>query len=222
MPWREPSPPIQPSCFLDEPFSALDAPTRVDLLPTLRARLRETGAAAVLVSHDLDEAFAFADRIDLMDRGRIIASGEGPTLVARPPSRRAAELLGIESILPAHVIRVERGETIVRIDPAGPQVRSHRCPGTPPHAGRAVTITLPASAARALRPSEPAPDDWNLVPGQVTAVTTRPAATILTVATPAPLVAVAPWDASGQRWAVGDPAVVAFPPEALHLIPDAG
>jgi tungstate transport system ATP-binding protein len=207
--------------LLDEPFSALDAPTRSELLPMLRSRLREAGAAAILVTHDLGEAFAFADRVDLMDDGRIIASGEGPTLVAKPPSRRAAGLLGVESIHAARVICVENGKAIVAIDPAGPQVGSRLCPGATPCPGQIVTVTLPASAAQALRPSEPPPAGWNLAPGRVTAVTTRPSATTVTVATPALLVATARWDPSGRRWSAGDPAIVAFPPEALHLIPDA-
>jgi tungstate transport system ATP-binding protein len=204
--------------LLDEPFSALDAPTRASLLPALRSRLRETGSAAVLVTHDLEEAFAFADRIDLIDGGRIEASGEAADLIARPPSRRAAELLGIETILPARVIRLYSGAALVEIEPASSRLRVCIGENAHPASGQAVTVTLPASAAHILRPHEPVEAGWNALPGRVIAVTPLSSGMRLVVATPAPFVAIATWNRSGRRWSVGDSAIVAFPPESPHLI----
>ena len=105
--------------LLDEPFSALDAPTRSSLLPALRQRLHETGTAAVLVTHDRDEAFAFADRIAVMEAGRIVACGDAPSLIAYPPSHQVALLLGIETILPAQVVCIEGEHAVVALTTCG-------------------------------------------------------------------------------------------------------
>ncbi|WP_369637735.1 ABC transporter ATP-binding protein [Nocardia sp. JMUB6875] len=57
--------------LLDEPFSALDPATRIDLRQWLSELVAELTATVVLITHDVDEAIALADRIVLLDRGRI-------------------------------------------------------------------------------------------------------------------------------------------------------
>jgi tungstate transport system ATP-binding protein len=205
--------------LLDEPFSALDAPTRAPLLPALRDRLRQTGTAAVLVTHDLDEAFAFGDRLALMDQGRILATGNGPALMARPPSRRAAELLGIETILAATVVCADENFALVELHPRGPVVRV-QSPANGEIAGQCVTFVLSAIAARAFRPGTKQPIDENLIPGIVSAVSHLSTGTRLTVSTPAPLVAMALWEPSGQPWTIGDRADVTFPTGAAQILPE--
>jgi tungstate transport system ATP-binding protein len=203
--------------LLDEPFGALDAPTRAPLLPALRQRLGDTGAAAVLVTHDLGEAFAFGDRLALLDQGRIIATGHAPALMSRPPSRRAAELLAIETILPAHIQTIVGNDLLVILHPDGPVVRVRQGQD---HlaAGDDVTFTLPAFAARALRLGACDPTADNLIGGVITAVTPLPSGTRLTVATPAPIVVVAPWDPACGPWMIGDQVVVSFPTDAAHVV----
>lgn len=206
--------------LLDEPFGALDAPSRAALLPALRQRLRETGAAAVLVTHDLDEAIAFADRLVVMDAGRIVAVGDAQDLIARPPPRETAKLLGVETILLAHVTSVDAEYACVTVHPAGPSTRIRIDAKGSCIAGQSVIVTLPAGAARALRPNEQCSCEWNCLPGAVREVTSLASGARLVVETPAPIVALAPWDPSARRWTVGDHAIVAFAPEAAHLIPE--
>jgi hypothetical protein len=55
--------------------------------------------------------------------------------------------------------------------------------------------------------------------GRIAAATPLPAGTRLTIATPALIVAMAPWHPGAAVWAAGEPAVVTFPPEAVHVIP---
>ncbi|WP_442790113.1 ABC transporter ATP-binding protein [Nocardia sp. CDC160] len=57
--------------LLDEPFSALDPATRIDLRQWLSGLVAELGATVVLITHDVEEAIALSDRIVLLDRGRI-------------------------------------------------------------------------------------------------------------------------------------------------------
>ena len=206
--------------LLDEPFSPLDAPTRAALLPTLHAQVRETGTAAVLVTHDLDEALAFADRIALMQSGHILATGDAHDLLVRPPTRQTAALLGIETILSATVAHLSERCVLLSVAPNAPLVRVHSSGAQPLHPGQTVTMTLPAGAALALRPDEEAPPGWNLLPGSVSTVTAHSTGTRLVVETPAPFVALASWHRATKPWLPGGRAIVAFAPEAAHVIPD--
>ena len=68
---------------MDEPFSALDAQVRVSLRSEVRALQRKAGVGAIMVTHDHSEAKALADRIAIMDHGRI-ASLETPESLPEP------------------------------------------------------------------------------------------------------------------------------------------
>ncbi len=76
---------LDPEVLLfDEPFGALDPVTRTELRRELRQLPALAGRTAVLVTHDLDEAFELADRIALLDAGSIVQVGTGAELRARP------------------------------------------------------------------------------------------------------------------------------------------
>lgn len=86
---------VEPTLLLlDEPFAALDAPTRAALVPALAARLRETGTAAVIATHDPAETHALADRLAVLVAGRIVQMGAPGVVAARPASGTVAALLG--------------------------------------------------------------------------------------------------------------------------------
>jgi tungstate transport system ATP-binding protein len=207
--------------LLDEPFSALDAPSRTALLPSLREQLRETGTAATLVTHDLQEAAAFSDRLAVMVAGRIVASGRALDLMGRPPSREVAELLGIENILPGEIVGREGGHVCVALQPGGPTVRIALGSERTNLLADRVTVTLPAAAGRVLRTEQPVPPEWNRVTGVVREVQWLASGARLIVETPALVAALAPWDPTASPWSVGERAVVMFAPEAAHLIPEA-
>jgi iron(III) transport system ATP-binding protein len=76
--------------LLDEPFSGLDQRLKESVREETLALLRETRATALLVTHDPDEALAFADTIHVMDAGRIAQSGLPEELIHRPNSRKVA------------------------------------------------------------------------------------------------------------------------------------
>ncbi len=79
--------------FLDEPFAALDAPTRAELLGDLRTWLSETGTAAVLVTHEIREAEVLASRLVVLAGGAIARTGTVPEVVATPGDPAVAALL---------------------------------------------------------------------------------------------------------------------------------
>lgn len=80
--------------LLDEPFSAIDAPTREAMRPLLRRIVRETGTTTLMVTHSFSDAWSIADRIYILTGGRL-RGGATPEELARHPLRYgAARLLG--------------------------------------------------------------------------------------------------------------------------------
>ena len=80
--------------LLDEPFSGLDAAARHRVREDTRRILRRDGTTALLVTHDGEEALQLADRIALMRAGRLVQTGTGEELYARPRDAFAASLFG--------------------------------------------------------------------------------------------------------------------------------
>jgi len=79
--------------LLDEALSALDEPLRDALRLELQTLTRSIGLTVVHVTHDRDEALALADRVVVLDAGRILQIGTPPELVSRPASARVAGFL---------------------------------------------------------------------------------------------------------------------------------
>jgi sulfate/thiosulfate transport system ATP-binding protein len=91
--------------LLDEPFGALDAKIREELRRTIRQVQRELGITTVLVTHDQEEAFALADRIGVMNLGRLLEVGKPADLYTRPATRFVATFLGAANLLLARQTR---------------------------------------------------------------------------------------------------------------------
>jgi sulfate transport system ATP-binding protein len=85
--------------LLDEPFGALDAKIREELRRTIRQVQRELGITTVLVTHDQEEAFALADRIGVMNHGRLLEIGRPNELYTRPATRFVATFLGAANLI---------------------------------------------------------------------------------------------------------------------------
>src|SRR5579863_7931815 len=84
--------------LLDEPFGALDAKIREELRRTIREVQRELGITTILVTHDQEEAFALADRIGIMNYGRLLEVGVPHDLYSRPATRFVATFLGAANL----------------------------------------------------------------------------------------------------------------------------
>ena len=87
--------------LLDEPYTGLDAGLRRTLTELVAGLVDERSVPAVLVAHELADAQAFADRLAVLDRGRLLQAGPPDEVVRRPVSRRAAELVGYLGFVPA-------------------------------------------------------------------------------------------------------------------------
>jgi len=87
--------------LLDEPLSNLDRELRVQILALLRRLRVERGLAALLVTHDRDEAFALADRVVVLRAGRVEQAGTPEEIYGKPASRYVARLVGTASFVAA-------------------------------------------------------------------------------------------------------------------------
>ena len=101
--------------FLDEPFAALDAPTRDAVILDLARALRDARVATVLVTHDRDEALALADRVAVLMAGRVRQTGRTEAVFAMPADPEVAAFVGVENVLPARVESVTEELTVLRV-----------------------------------------------------------------------------------------------------------
>lgn len=116
--------------LLDEPLGALDALTRIEMHRLIERIWREHGFTAVLVTHDVSEAVALADRIVLLEDGRIAL--DQPVALARPRGRGDAafaalegrvldRLLNVQALNPRNQLRgrvraIRRGEVLSEVE----------------------------------------------------------------------------------------------------------
>ncbi|WP_216862482.1 ABC transporter ATP-binding protein [Polynucleobacter sp. 71A-WALBACH] len=84
--------------LLDEPFSAIDTPTRQSLYKTLADLRKDLNIPILLVTHDLREADLLADRITVIDQGIGLQTATPQTLFQKPRNSRVAELVGISNM----------------------------------------------------------------------------------------------------------------------------
>jgi ABC-type Fe3+/spermidine/putrescine transport system ATPase subunit len=89
--------------MLDEPLGSLDRALRDRLVSDLRSILRRTKQTAIYVTHDQEEAFALADRVVVMNEGKVEQTGTGPDIYQQPNSVFVARFLGLTNLLPGEV-----------------------------------------------------------------------------------------------------------------------
>ncbi|WP_431282915.1 ABC transporter ATP-binding protein [Humitalea sp. 24SJ18S-53] len=183
--------------LLDEPLGALDAGLRERTGAELRALQRATGAAFLMVTHDQAEALALADRIAVLDAGRIVQQGTPREVWDRPATRYVADFLGAANIL-LGTARADGGVDC----PSLPAVLR---PSSPLSPGAAVAL-------RAERIAVSTSGDG--VPAMVEAAAYRGGTTLLTLRTAGGAVLRAAWpEASGP--APAGPVVLAWDDAAL-------
>jgi molybdate transport system ATP-binding protein len=98
--------------LLDEPLAALDAPTRADVRRQIKRHLETFEGIRLVVTHDPLEAAALADRVVVLESGRVVQAGTHADITARPRSRYVADLAGV------NLWRGRAEDRLVRIDGA--------------------------------------------------------------------------------------------------------
>jgi ABC-type sulfate/molybdate transport systems ATPase subunit len=120
--------------LLDEPFASLDAALRRTLTALVKDLAAQRSVPTLLVTHQLSDAQAFADRLAVMDQGEVLQAGAPDAVVLAPASRRVAELVGYLGFVPA-----ARPGTVAGVHP------DRVAAGADPARGLVVTGTLVAA-----------------------------------------------------------------------------
>ncbi len=190
---------VNPSLLLlDEPMSNLDYKVRLELRHELRALQQRIGITAVYVTHDREEALTLADRIAVIDAGRVIQCGAPEEVFHHPTSAFVAGFMGADNGIDV----VERAD--------GTLIAASSEPG-----GRAVRAHFRGDAARLLAAAELSPADALSLPGVVAQAfyvgqgyryRVRAGGTEI-------------WVHAPERMAEGTAACVAVPRAALMLFP---
>ena len=190
--------------LLDEPLSALDAKVREDLRGEMRDLQRRLGVTTIMVTHDQDEAMEMADRIVVMDGGRIAQVGSAVALYDTPATRFVAEFIGRMNVV--RLVRHAGGHVL-----AGRPIRIEGA------AGAAADATLIGVRPEEILIAPSGTEGENAVPGtvqrtiflgNVTRMTVDVADQQILVEMPGNHTAIAP----------GRELSVVLPPAALHLL----
>ena len=101
--------------LLDEPLSALDAPTRAKLCGELRVLLTRLAIPSVVVTHDWTEALALGDQIAVIDRGLVLQTGKPQDVFSRPANAEVARVVGVETVVRGTVTEAAEGLSTVTV-----------------------------------------------------------------------------------------------------------
>jgi len=149
--------------LLDEPLAALDKKLREETQFELMHLQETLGLTFIIVTHDQQEAMTVADRIGVMDQGRLVQVATPPEIYEQPNSRWIADFIGDVNLLEGRVVDTGHAGTVVASADAGP-LRATRAPDAKP--GDAVAVALRPEKIRIAR-ERPAAAGENCVAGTV-------------------------------------------------------
>ena len=182
--------------LLDEPMSNLDYKVRIELRQELRALQQRIGITAVYVTHDREEALTLADRIAVLDEGRVEQYDTPEVIYHRPASRFVAGFMGADNAV--GVCAGERGLIAASEAGAAPsmhaQFRSDAAQVVHGHADPSEGLTLRGAVAQMLYVGQGYRYRIRLAEGEV-------------------------WVHAGQRIDEGMPVTIVVPRDALLLFP---
>jgi ABC-type Fe3+/spermidine/putrescine transport system ATPase subunit len=135
---------IEPAILLlDEPLSNLDAKLRQQMRMELLEILRAVGTTAIFVTHDQEEALGLAERVAIMNAGRVEQLGSPSELYENPATAFVAKFLGESNVLLGTVRGIEGTEMICEVS-GGYRIRSCRHPQRPVAIGAPVEVIVRA------------------------------------------------------------------------------
>jgi tungstate transport system ATP-binding protein len=202
--------------LLDEPFAALDPPTRAELLGQLQALLRQEGCTTIFVTHDREEALRLGDRIAVVVGGQICQVGTPAEVFGRPVSEEVARFVGMETILPGRILANHDGLLTVDVEGARLAALGKVSVGDAVFAClRPEDVTLRAGDGRAVLESA-----RNRLEGRVEAAIRLEAQYRVEITCGPRLVALVTTQSYEELGlGPGSPVVVTFKASAVHLIP---
>lgn len=137
---------VKPKCLLlDEPLSNLDAKLRLEMRSEIRRIVKEHNLTGVYVTHDQEEALSMADRMAILDAGRIVQSGTPEDIYRNPLSAHVAGFIGETNLMEATVYRIVRddGSLGVRVSSKAGEFHGHVTRGNwRPQEGTKVLVSV--------------------------------------------------------------------------------
>lgn len=137
---------VKPKCLLlDEPLSNLDAKLRLEMRSEIRRIVKENNLTGVYVTHDQEEALSMADRMAILDAGRIVQSGTPEDIYRNPLSSHVAGFIGETNLMEARVHRIVRDESSlgVRVSSTAGEFHGHVTRGNwRPEEGSKVLVSV--------------------------------------------------------------------------------
>ena len=138
---------IHPQCLLlDEPLSNLDAKLRLEMRAEIRRICKEAGLTAIYVTHDQKEALSIADRLAILDAGRIQQVGAPQEVYRHPRTAFVAGFIGETNFLRGKVVGSAVG--MIQVETPVGRIHSAQPPAGPLPAGTAVTVSIRPEALR--------------------------------------------------------------------------
>jgi len=198
--------------LLDEPFAALDQPTRETLIQDLRGVLRADRVTTVLVTHHRGEALALGDRLAVLIGGRILQVGPAAQVFQAPESEAVARFVGLETILSGRVRERRDGRLLVEAEGHAFEVTAAGQPG------ERVLLALRPEDVR-LAPAGAAPGAVNRLSGRIAHVVPAPLHVRVVVDCGIPVVALVTHRIAADLALVpGMPVAVSFAPDSPRLL----
>jgi molybdate transport system ATP-binding protein len=201
--------------LLDEPFAALDTPARSALRRLLRSSIARLGIPAVLVTHDRTEAIALGDQIAVLADGRIRQVGPVLDVFRRPADLSVAHSVGVESVIPARVERIDNGLVELRVG----DVTLRAVETGEDSRARDVFACIRAEDVTVERGASVNASARNHLPGRIVAIESEGAIERLTLDCGFPLTALITRHAREElALDVGAPVTAAVKATAIHLV----
>ena len=202
--------------LLDEPLSALDAKLREELRVELKQILSAVGSTTIVVTHDQDEAMSLADRIFVMNRGRIEQQGSPDDIYMRPETIFVASFIGRANWFHGRVTDIARDGLWDLITDAGTNLAIADTGGT---AGARLSVCVRPERVTIAGSDAVAEPGENLLLGQVADVVNMGAAFHYIVDSPEGRVIAVEANRDGPRVRVGDKTSVRFRAKDCVILP---
>lgn len=200
--------------LLDEPLSALDAPTRQQLRHHLRSTLAELKTPAVVVTHDALEAVALADQAIVISDGQVRQKGPTHEVFSRPVDPSVARIVGIETIEPGNILQTHDGLARVQV---GTVELLALCPKS---VTGAVYVCIRGEEVTLERGEPPQTSARNRLPGRVLRLEPEGATLRVHLDAGFPITALITRPAAEQlALAPGEQVIALIKAPAVHLIP---
>ncbi|MGQ4807828.1 Fe(3+) ions import ATP-binding protein FbpC [Candidatus Entotheonellaceae bacterium PAL068K] len=200
--------------LLDEPFTALDPPTRETLLTELQELLAEARTTTIFVTHDRGETLVLGDRVAVLLGGRLVQWGSPEEIFTQPANEDVARFVGMETLIPGCVVAAADG--LVMVDTGCGPVTVHGSWGI----GESVFVCLRPEDVTLARDTVPVQDNRNVLTGSVLKVIPLDASVRVVVDCRVPVIALL-MNARFRDLAlgVGHKVRASFASTAAHLIP---